>query len=220
MQQIWRKSDGRQQQWYLQAILYRQCFTHQNMKTLKPVAASGANSKCPHSPSSPESAPPSTVSCTITQTTDTKAEGTRGVAHLRKLEMPKSLWVVRKFRAKKAEKMKTFCTGKLLKELELGLKNRIPKGRKLGCLGRKADVAREEGRKQQHKYLFHWWDKERGLEKDEKTEVKTESRGCFSLDRTKGLNWEGQWAVVPCVIVVRIAGGSAATKFLKPLPGV
>lgn len=44
---------------------------------------------------------------------------------------------------------------KLLKELELGLKNRIPKGTKLGCFGRKVDMAREEGRKQQHKYLFH-----------------------------------------------------------------
>lgn len=69
--------------------------------------------------------------------------------------MPKSWWVVRKLRAKKAEKMKTFCTGRLLKELKLGLKSRIPKSTKLGCLGKKADTAREEGRKQQPKCLFH-----------------------------------------------------------------
>lgn len=77
-----------------------------------------------------------------------------------------------------------FALAKLLKELELGLKSRIPKSTKLGYLGRKADTAREEERKQQHKNFSHPWDKERGPEGDEG--VKTESRGCFSLDGIKG----------------------------------
>lgn len=67
-------SDGRQQQWYLQAILYTS-----KLKTLQPLAASGAHSKSPHCPSSPESAPPSAANCTVPQAIDTEAEGTGDV---------------------------------------------------------------------------------------------------------------------------------------------